>query len=219
MKAEYIMHMGDDLTVANCARVSFGKCRDEFDGSNQKGSDDRLIRYLAHHNHISPFFHPQIMLRVTAPIFVANQLKRHQVGFAINEVSRRYVDDDPAIWYPVLWRNRPDVNIKQGSAEEITDAELAFGLDECYQHSINVSLDAYEEIIEKGVAPEMARSVLPQSMETQWIWTGSLYAYARLCRERLAEGAQQETRDIAQAMTNIIAPLFPVSWKALMCAD
>lgn len=211
MKAEYIDHMGSDLMVANCARVSFAKWKMDFDDS-----DDKLIKYLAIHDHISPFFHPQIQIRITAPIFVANQAKRHQIGFAINEVSRRYVDDEPQCWAPSSWRKRPYKSIKQGSGDEITDIKTRTDCDEAYQQAVDVALDVYEYLLSKNVSPEMARAVLPQSMYTQWIWTGSLFAYARLCRQRLDAHAQKEIQGLAQHISAIIAPLYPVSWAALM---
>lgn len=211
MEVDYISHMGSDITVVNAARVSFDKFTDHIEEK-----DERLIKYLARNKHISPFFHPQIQLRINVPIFVANQLKRHQIGFALNEVSRRYVDDDPVFYVPDYWRERPDKSIKQGSGGEITMGELRQGMENIYHHQLESSLYTYKLMLDNNIAPEMARMVLPQSMFTSWIWTGSLYAYARLCIQRLDSHAQKETRDVAEKISDIIDAKFPISWRALL---
>lgn len=227
MKAEYLNHMGDDLMVVDCARVSFDKKSawaydDGLMVNKLKESDVKLIRYLAKHKHISPFFHPQAQFRVTVPFFVANQLKRHQIGFAINEVSRRYVDSDPSFYRPKKWRTRPDKSIKQGSGEgEVSQLRLSddphdiIGIKGAYAELLFEAQTLYQLMIEQGVAPEQARMVLPLSAETSWIWTGSLYAWARLFNERAAPNAQQETREIALQISEALAPVFPISWAAL----
>lgn len=242
MEVTYRRHMGDDLTVVDAARVSFDK-ESEWEGepevldhhgdlvcaSTEKLSDKdaKLINYLAKHNHWSPFAHTSIQLRVRAPIFVARQLVKHQVGGVWNEVSRRYVDSEPEFWFPEVWRGRPEGSIKQGSTgvvEYITVTDVD-GYDFkakplfASHDAVGKCLGVYNDLLSGGVAPEQARMVLPQNMQTEWIWTGSLMFWCRVCRERLAPGAQAETREIAEQIAEIVAPLFPVSWSALMGPD
>lgn len=209
MKAELVEFMGSDLTVVNAARVSMDKHHSRFtDG------DAKLIAYLAAHEHWTPFAHPQATFRITAPIFVANQLKRHQIGFALNEVSRRYVDSEPT-FEALVWRARPASNIKQGSGGELPAVDQAV-LAEIQKLAEERAVKSYRILLDKGVAPEQARAVLPQSMHTSWYWTGSLYAWARLCRQRLDSHAQGETRQVAELIAEEMGTFFPVSWKALM---
>lgn len=230
MKVEYITHMGDDLMVVDAARVSFDKKSElvivlDEDGPRDEDNypislkeelskpDQKLIKYLAKHGHWTPFAHPQIQMRVTVPIFIANQLKRHQIGLSVNEVSRRYVDDEPKFYYPETWRKRPDKSIKQGSGEDLTDEEqewIKFG----YNCTMRTLLNKYHNLLNKGVAPEMARMVLPQSMYTSWIWTGSLMAWLRIYQQRSDSHAQKESQMIAQQIKEVVQPLFPVSWAA-----
>jgi thymidylate synthase (FAD) len=198
---------GDDLTVVNAARVSFAKEATEF-----TERDGKLINYLAKNGHISPFFHPQIRMRLKMPIFVAREWFRHTVGFARNEVSRRYVDDEPECWVPELLRAR-DANLKQGSKDEAIPGndDIVGRIRDYTAYSIRF----YNELLEKQVAPEVARLVLPQSMYTEFIETASLSAYARLCGLRLDPHAQKEIRDYAQAVSELLRKKFPVSWAAL----
>ena len=210
MNIDYIDHMGSDLTVVNAARVSFDKHHEVFD----EAADTRLIDYLARHGHWTPFAHPQVQLRVTVPLFVAAQLKRHVVGAAVNEVSRRYVDAEPT-FEPLVWRRRPDKSIKQGSADEFSTMEQELFT----QQALRVVREAqrqYRSLLKSGVAPEQARAILPQNMHTSWYWTGSLYFWANLCRQRLHPHAQKETRDVALEIQDRVRPLFPVSWEKLM---
>ncbi len=209
IKCEYIDHMGSDLRVANAARVSFNKWKEELDDS-----DIKLIHYLASHQHTTPFRHPQLCVRVTAPIFVANQLKRHCVGFALNEVSRRYVDDDPQFWNPTEWRMRPDKSIKQGSSDIPMPPDIQEEIMGGYYSVIREAKNLYSSLINMGVAPEMARAVLPQSMLTSWIWTGSLHAWLHLLDLRLEAHSQKETQEFAQQAEEIIKQYFPVSLEA-----
>ncbi len=198
---------GDDLTVVNAARVSFAKEAKEF-----TERDGKLINYLAKNGHISPFFHPQIRMRIKMPIFVAREWFRHTVGFARNEVSRRYVDDEPECWIPEILRAR-DSNLKQGSKDEpIPGNDDVVGRIRDYTEN---AIRFYNELLEKQVAPEVARLVLPQSMYTEFIETASLSAYARLCGLRLDPHAQKEIRDYAQAVSDLLREKFPVSWVAL----
>lgn len=200
--------MGTDLTVVNAARVSFSKESLEL---NDK--DIRLIHYLAEHGHWTPFAHPQAMFHVTAPIFVARQLGKHQVGLVWNEVSRRYVDDTPDYWMPKgSWRSRPEGSIKQGSGDqEIPLKPSTFTV-------MQDAVDEYERLIAEGVAPEQARAVLPQGMYTEWYWTGSLFAFSRVCKLRLDAHAQQETQAVAKRISIELSHYFPVSWNALLGA-
>lgn len=214
---EYVDHMGSDLSVVNAARVSFHKESSlDFSTSGDPDlgalyeKDKKLISYLAKHGHWSPFAHNSISLRIKAPIFVARQLVKHQVGLVWNEVSRRYVDDGPEFYFPEVWRGKPE-NAKQGSSHTQVEVQT-----HALIQDLSHVLAWYEGMIESGVAPEQARMVLPQSMMTTWIWTGSLMAFARVCKQRLDPHAQQETQEVAQMIQEIIEPLFPVSWKALM---
>lgn len=210
MRVEYMDHMGSCLSIANAARVSMDKQHTAFD----EETDSRLLRYLAQHQHWTPFAHTALTLRITTPIFVARQLAKHQVGLVWNEISRRYVDAEPEFYAPAKWRSRPAGNIKQGSGEPIT-TDAAY-LDWIYREGIYASRKAYDELLARGVAPEMARMVMPQSMMTTWIWTGSLAAFARVCTLRLDSHAQAETREIAVQISDICAAHFPAAWSALM---
>jgi len=205
---ELLETFGSDLTVVNAARVSFHKESKEF-----SDRDTGLVNYLAKHNHTSPFFHPQIRFRLKMPIFVAREWFRHTVGFSRNEVSRRYVDEAPEVWIPTEFRMR-DANLKQGSKEESVEDNTA--VQELYKETVDYIVATYDTMLEKKVAPEIARAILPQSMYTEFIETGSLAAYARLCGLRLDPHAQKEIQDYAQAVCSLLEPLFPVSWKALM---
>jgi len=207
--------MGSDLTVVNAARVSFNKEAKEF-----TDRDTKLINYLATHEHWSPFAHCFASFRVNAPVFVARQLQKHTVGLSWNEVSRRYVDSAPTFYTPEAWRKRAE-NVKQGSSEE------AVGILRSRMHGDQTVADAvarlqyhaeelYAEMIEVGVCPEQARMVLPQSMMTEWIWSGSLYAFARVCNLRLDSHTQKETQLVAQQISSHMESLFPVSWNALV---
>lgn len=204
--ADYIAHSGDDLLVVNAARVSFAKR-----SAALSDADRKLIGFLARNGHWTPFSHPQITLHVRAPIFVARQAFKHKVGFTENEVSRRYVDAPPEFYMPPVWRGRAETN-KQGSAGAI-GAQTYANLTARAAHV--AALDAYETLLDRGVAPEQARMVLPVSTITEWFWTGSLAAWARFYALRAAKDAQAETGDLAQVCAEIIAPLFPVCWPVL----
>lgn len=207
MKVEYVDHMGNDDSVVNAARVSFAKEASNFtDEQNHK-----LIRYLAEHNHWSPFAHTAISLRLKAPIAIHAQVMKHTVGFAHNTVSRRYVSVAPELFLPTF-RTAPQGNVKQGSGGEHDENEL---LQEVYQSIAHECLDSYESMIKNGVAPEQARFILPQGMMTEWVTTGSLCAWARLYNLRTDPHAQKEIQDLARMVGDIIEPLYPVSWGAL----
>jgi len=223
-----IDHMGSDLTVVNAARVSMDK-ESKWDtevsiysshGNNLKTEDKKLISYLAKHNHWTPFGHPQVTFRIKAPIFVARQLGKHQVGMVWNEVSRRYVDSEPEFYEPEVWRKRAD-NVKQGSSDEAVEGPLLSlfeyegDVSEHYEEHIAHTKDLYYDILKTGVCPEQARMVLPQSMMTEWYWTGSLAAWSRVCKLRLDSHTQRETQEIAKMIDKEMKQLYPVSWEAL----
>lgn len=210
MKVQLIDSMGNDLSVVNAARVSFSKIADKF-----TDRDEKLINYLASHNHWTPFSQVQYQVRISAPIFVARQWFKHQIGITRNEVSRRYVDYKPEFYETRLWRKRPE-NKKQGSSDTsfFSEAELdTVGF--IYSDAVRHSSDAYYALIEKGVAPEQARAVLPQAMYTEWVETGSLSAGARIMSLRDQDDAQKEIRDLAIMLGNEIKNIAPVSWNAL----
>jgi thymidylate synthase (FAD) len=208
---EMIDSMGNDLMVVNAARVSFAKVSTELNEADKK-----LIRYLAKHGHITPFFHPQVQFRIKMPIFVAREWFRHTVGFSRNEVSRRYVDFKAETYNPLHLRAR-DPKLKQGSKEE--DVEENEKAAELIQKSHDDAIANYEALMELNVAPEMARMALPQSMYTEFIETSSLYGYARLCKLRLDPHAQREIQEYAKAIDIILREKFPVSWEALIGSE
>lgn len=212
IKAEYVSHMGSDLTVANSARVSFNKESQPNPDGSLRAADEKLIGYLATHGHTSPFTHPQITLRETVPIFVARQRFKHVVGFTYNEVSRRYVDATPEFYFPKEWRSRPEGSVKQGSGGPIQHSIAAHGK---YAAAVAKCEVVYEQLLEMGVAPEQARMVLPQSMLTSYYVTGSLAAFARAYKQRIDAHAQVEIQDLAKQWHTTIGPLFPSSWYHL----
>jgi len=215
--ATYIDHMGSDLSVVNAARVSFGKKSEYiYSGVDTNGPlekalhqrDVKLIHYLAKHKHISPFGHAFASFHVKAPVFVARQLVKHKF-LRWNEISRRYVDDTPELYTPEVWRGRAE-DVKQGSSGEVKVPYLV-------PHEFNRSaLYEYETLLEAGICPEQARMVLPQSMMTEWYWSGSLDAFADMCRLRCKPDTQYESRLVADQISAEMAKLFPVSWEALM---
>lgn len=233
MKVEYIDHMGSDLSVVNAARVSFDKesttiDMDSVDLGSPDGvtlvpligdADTKLVKYLASHGHWSPFAHVTVSMRWKAPIFVARQLVKHQVGLSWNEVSRRYVKTEPELWWPEKWRKAAE-NVKQGSSEDFFFWEC---LPETYwgdepldlKDLQELSVVLYNKLIKYGVCPEQARMILPLNTYTEWIWTGSLYAWARVYNQRTDPTAQQETRQLVLTLDDICGKLYPVSWKAL----
>ena len=211
MQVELIDSMGSDLTVVNAARVSYGK---HVEGMSDK--DYKLLNYLAKHKHWTPFAHPQLSFRIKASISVARQLFRHQVGLAVNEVSRRYVKDEPEFDIPEFdeWRRAPGKGqSKQGSGESVslnTGVDATLAVADVARHAMTV----YDDLLNDGIAPEQARLVLPMALTTEWIWTGSLYSFIRICKERLAPDAQKETRLVATEIYNSLKTLFPGSVKA-----
>ena len=209
MNVELIDKMGSDLTVVNAARVSFNKHQDKL-----KNTDEKLIKYLAVHGHWTPFGHCTIQFRIAAPIFVARQLVKHQVGLVWNEVSRRYVDYTPELFIVAKdkWRGRPD-KAKQGSTGYVSLSPTTVMHIEMHN---GWAVDLYTKLLQEGVAPEQARMVLPLSTYTEWYWTGSLMAFARVCNLRMSVDAQEETQEIARQISEHCAILFPISWKYLV---
>ena len=215
MKVEYVNHMGDDLFIANVARVSFAKESLEFTTRVmiEKGSDQAIIEYLARENHWTPFGHPVVTLRVKAPVPIRTQCFKSKVGFVENEESRRYISTTPELFVPEYFRSKPEGSIKQGSGGEHYDSgNWLFE----YKSQCTNAIELYNAMVADGVAPEQARFILPQGVYVNWIWTGSLQAYARFCNLRKDSHAQQEVQLLANEIDKIIAPLFPYSWNALM---
>ena len=201
MNVNLIDVMGTDLSVVNAARVSFAKESNEF-----SDKDEKLINYLAKHNHWSPFGHASLQFRIKAPIFVARQLVKHQVGLVWNEVSRRYVDDEPEFYIPSEWRLKAD-DKKQGSSDETIDYNIHGTMEYVKQ--------TYDNLLKANVAPEMARMVLPQNLYTEWYWSGTLMAFARVCNLRCKPDTQWETQQIANLIDIESKQHFPTSWRAL----
>ena len=207
MKVEFVDSMGTDLTVVNAARVSFDKHHEIF-----TEGDEKLIAYLATQGHWTPFGHPHIQFRISAPIFVARQLVKHHVGLVWNEISRRYIDSKPNFYMTDKWRSKAK-DKKQGSGEELIELQS-----EDYKYINNALIsanDAYSHLLQRGVAPEQARMFLPQATYTEWYWTGSLYAFARVSKLRLADNVQEETKEIAIQISDLVQEKFPISHKYL----
>tara|TARA_B100000902_G_scaffold387449_1_gene431589 strand:+ start:58 stop:669 length:612 start_codon:yes stop_codon:yes gene_type:complete len=202
MNVTLVDKMGSDLSVVNAARVSFNKRKEKFEDN-----DERLIKYLAEHNHWSPFGHTTIQFLIKAPIFVARQLVKHQVGLVWNEVSRRYVDSKPEFYVPFMWRKKAE-DKKQGSSDEEVEYDIT--------PVIKFTQETYNNMLKDDIAPEMARMVLPQCMMTEWYWTGSLYAFARVCNLRNKEDAQSETRMVTHHISRHLKDHFPISFKYLL---
>ena len=204
MEVTLIDYMGGDLTVVNSARVSFGKKKDKFEPKDKK-----LIAYLAKHGHWTPFGHVSLQFHIIAPVFVARQLVKHQVGLVWNEVSRRYVDSKPEIYTPKSWRRYAE-DKKQGSSDEIAWKRWTE-----YESLVKTCVGAYERMMANGICPEQARMILPQSMMTEWYWSGTLMAIARVCNLRCKPDAQLETQIITDQIDELSKTIAPVSWKEL----
>lgn len=242
IKATLIDHMGSDLSVVNAARVSFGRTSslekvdtsfEAYDEDTKKvlwvedyeyhlsARDTKLIKYLAKHEHLSPFGHCFASFHVKAPIFVARQLVKHKF-LRWNEISRRYVDEDPEFYVPDVWRGRSK-DKKQGSNAEVAVNVVWYDRDDGYnswpEDSEFIALEAYQKMLDLGVAPEQARMVLPQSTMTEWYWSGSLDAFASMCNLRLKQDTQYESRLVAQQISETMKNIFPVSWEALVVGE
>ena len=215
IEVTYVDHMGSDLSVVNAARVSFGKKSDWMPRVHNgeqlvlTPKDAKLISYLAKHQHKSPFNHAFATFHIKAPIFVARQLQKHEY-MPWNEISRRYVDSEPEFYQPDVWRGRSE-DKKQGSDGVVNVGKIG-----------DISLTSktlYNSLLDRGVAPEQARMVLPQSMMTEWYWSGSLHAFAKMCGLRLKPDTQYETRLVAEQIEDKMTELFPESWTALRAYD
>lgn len=246
MKVELVDYMGSDLSVVNSARVSFNKKskakssevkKISFYGSGEtlveiptlKERDEKLIRYLARHQHWTPFAHTCVTFHIKAPMFVARQLQKHQIGLVWNEVSRRYIKEEPEFYIPEEWRYQAE-NVKQGSSDEsIKTNDLDDIIKKEYNNENDLlddlvltpseiaedSKSTYKSLLDIGICPEQARMVLPQNTYTEWYWTGSLFAFARVCKLRCAKDTQKETRDVANEILSLCSEIYPVSWKYL----
>ena len=242
IEVTYKSSMGNDLTVVNAARVSFGK-ESEWDyeesdaysfKQHMKARDKKLIQYLAEHKHFSPFGHCFASFHIKAPVFVARQLVKHKF-LRWNEISRRYVDSDPEFYLPTEWRLRSEDKKQGSSSKTITHIEVSDDYSHYYPddkvpfidyYDVNINnvirdntyaecMERYFELIHAGVCPEQARMVLPQSMMTEWYWSGSLDAFADMCKLRCAPDTQAETAEVAWEIDRTMVKLFPVSWEAL----
>jgi len=215
----YIDHMGSDLSVVNAARVSFGKKSEALGTSGVEGEpmtpilndpDKRLIKYLAKHRHMSPFGHAFASFHVKAPIFVARQLVKHKF-LRWNEISRRYVDDKPEFYMPDEWRDK-SADKKQGSGGK---SQSQYFPNIYVKEVADKALGDYKKMLVQGICPEQARMVLPQSTMTEWYWSGSLDAFADMCRLRITPDTQYESKRVALGVDKEMLKLFPISWKAL----
>jgi thymidylate synthase (FAD) len=215
MKAELLDYMGSDQSIVATARVSFGNFGDwntlPEDYTEQQMI--KLLNYLGSNGHWTPFSHPQITLRVKAPVPIRTQCFKSKIGFVENEESRRYISSTPELFVPDHFRSKPDGNKKQGSGGKHPLSEEYVAR---YLRTCEIAIKEYDEMIAAGIAPEQARFILPQGCYVNWIWTGSLAAFARFCKLRQDGHAQGEIRDLSDEIIKIIQPLFPYSWKALM---
>ena len=219
IEVTYIDHMGSDLSVVNAARVSFGKKSEALGTSGVEGRpmtpilndpDKRLIKYLAKHRHMSPFGHAFASFHVKAPIFVARQLVKHKF-LRWNEISRRYVDDKPEFYMPDEWRDK-SADKKQGSGGK---SQSQYFPNIYVKEVADKALGDYKKMLVQGICPEQARMVLPQSTMTEWYWSGSLDAFADMCRLRITPDTQYESKRVALGVDKEMLKLFPISWKAL----
>lgn len=207
IQLEYIDHMGDDDSVVNAARVSFAKDASKY----TKEENTKLIRYLAKHKHEIPFAHTAITVRVKAPISIRTHCFKSKIGFVESEVSRRYVKDAPKVYIPGF--RKALANVKQGSSEELHEDNDKY--EDMYEDVATQCISLYEDMIARGVAPEVARFILPQGTMTEWVWTGSLLAFARFYNLRSDKHAQKEVQEVAEKVALLMQKLFPVAWGAL----
>ena len=203
IKATLIDYMGSDLSVVNAARVSFGTKHEVF---NQK-KDAKLINFLARNNHVSPFGHAFASFHISAPIFIARQLVKHKF-LRWNEISRRYVSNEPKLYEPTTWRGKA-FDKKQGSSDTVVIEGVEIRATQAYDISL------YKHLLDMGICEEQARIVLPANLMTEWYWSGSLDAFADMCKLRCTSDTQNETKIIADEISDIMKRLYPVSWEAL----
>lgn len=209
IKAEVIEAMGSDKSVVNAARVTMGVTRE----GELNERDERLINFLARERHVTPFRHPTISFRCSAPIAIARQLGKHQAGFSWNEMSRRYKDGPVECFVPQEIFTRPE-NLHSGSGVPLEGTSAAL-MQSTFIRAYDHAVEIYDSLLASGVAPEQARFVLPQGMITEWVWTGSLYGWSEVCRQRLSTHAQYEVRMFAQHVDAELAKLYPIAWQAL----
>lgn len=210
IKVELLDHMGDDVAVVQAARVSFAKDADsEFDNIK----DGKLIRYLATHDHWTPFAHTALKFRVAAPVPIRTQCFKHKIGMVENEESRRYISTTPEIFIPEFFRSKPEGSIKQGSGKTHTNSCY---WKEVYKARTQEAVNAYNGMLEDDVCPEQARFILPQGAIVNWIWTGNLVSFANFYLKRTDPTAQKEVKVVAELVGKEIESIFPVSWKALV---
>ncbi len=216
MQVNYVDHSGGDLLVVNAARCSFGKEKSVFDEK-----DDKLVKFLAREKHLLPFRHPTLTLRCKAPLFVARQLGKHQAGMSWSEESRRYISTEPEFFWPDKWRKRAE-NVKQGSSDEEVDVMQGLATDSYFpvrqvmEAQLKAAVNTYNDALEAGIAPELARMILPQNMYITWVWTGTLLAWIHMIKERANSHAQRETQDFARMVEAEVRRLYPVSASALL---
>ena len=213
IKVDFIDKMGSDISVVNAARVSFNKKSDFNEDGSFKQGDERLIAFLARENHWTPFGHASLSFHIKAPIFVARQLVKHTVGLVWNEVSRRYVDSSPEFYVPSKWR-RKNEDKKQGSHED-QFVDLSYSEEQSFHDIMQNCQSLYENFLDIGICAEQARMILPQNTMTEWYWSGSLHAFARVCNLRCKKDTQKETREVADQIDEIAKQHFPISWKYL----
>ena len=208
IKSTLLGSMGTCEDVADSARVSFAKKASGY----SKEQNDKLINFLAREGHYAPFGHNYAKFHVKAPIFVVRQLVKHKF-LRMSEVSRRYVSDEPEFYNP-NWRWKA-TDKKQGSGNEMG----VFGQSRAHAYAMYVneqSVEYYHELLDEGVCEEQARMVLPVSLFTEFIWSGSMDAFANMCNLRLKSDTQLETQYVAQQIDEQLADVFPVSWRALV---
>lgn len=222
--------MGDDFRVFEAAKATLGGSEES---QFKRGETDptRLINFLAREKHVTPFRHPQVTFECEAPIAIARQLGKHQSGFSWNERSMRYKDSVIDVFVPDMFRGRPD-KLHDGSTDrdvrlDVTNFSIDIGggdyyqpdVGELYNHAVEMAVQAYECLVEAGLAPEQARFILPQGMITRWVWTGSLYGWYSVYKQRSSEHAQYEVREFARQLDEQMSKLFPIAWKALKDSD
>lgn len=223
-------HMGDCFRVFEAAKATLGGSEES---QFKRGETDptRLINFLAREKHVTPFRHPQVTFECEAPIAIARQLGKHQSGFSWNERSMRYRDSVIDVFVPDMFRGRPD-KLHDGSTDrdvrlDVTNFSIDIGggdyyqpdVGELYNHAVEMAVQAYECLVEAGLAPEQARFILPQGMITRWVWTGSLYGWYSVYKQRSSEHAQYEVREFARQLDEHMSKLFPIAWKALKDSD
>lgn len=211
--------MGTDFRIFEAAKATLGGGT-ESNFNAVETDPTRLINFLAKERHVTPFRHPQITLECEAPIAIARQLGKHQVGFSWNERSMRYRDSVIDVFTPDMFRGRPD-HLHEGSTDvdvgskNISTDHVIWTVEKEYELAIKTALSSYETLLKAGLAPEQARFVLPQGMITRWFWTGSLYGFYEVYRQRSSEHAQYEVRDFADQLDTLMTELFPIAWTAL----